>query len=85
MDENLLNSRDLKNVAMSMYRERRKLFLKLPKSRLEVHEALEGLNLQTNKNESFTFVNDVESGIVIFSCNTNFTKFMGAKMITTYP
>lgn len=71
MDENLLNSRDLKNVAMSMYRERRKRLLKLPKSRLEVHEALEGLNLQTNKNESFTLVNDAESGIMIFSCNTN--------------
>ena len=71
MDENLLNSRDLKNVAMSMYRERRKRLLKLPKSRLEVHEALEGLNLQTNKNENFTLVNDAESGIVIFSCNTN--------------
>ena len=71
MDENLLNSRDLKNVAMSMYRERRKRFLKLPKSKLEVHEALEGLNLQTNKNENFTLVNDAESGIVIFSCNTN--------------
>lgn len=71
MYENLFNSRDLKNVAMSMYRERRKRFLKLPKSRLEVHEALEGLYLQTNKNESFTLVNDAESGIVIFSCNTN--------------
>ena len=70
MDENLLNSRDLKNIAMSMYRERRKRFPKLPKSRLEVHETLEGLNLQTNKNESFTLVNDAESGIVIFSCNT---------------
>jgi hypothetical protein len=70
MDENLLNSRDLKNVAMSMYRERRKRFPKLPKSRLEVHKTLEGLNLQTNKNESFTLVNDAESGIVIFSCNT---------------
>jgi hypothetical protein len=71
MDENLLNSRDLKNVAMSMYRERRTRFPILPKSRLEVHEVLEGLNLQTNKNESFTLVNEAESGIVIFSCNTN--------------
>jgi hypothetical protein len=33
MDENLLNSRDLKNVAMSMYRERRTRFPILPKSR----------------------------------------------------
>jgi hypothetical protein len=40
MDESLLNHKDLKNVAMSMYRERGKQFPKLPKSRTEIHEAL---------------------------------------------
>jgi hypothetical protein len=61
MDESLLNPKDLKNAAMSMYRERRKQFPKLPKSRTEVHEALGEL-----KDENFTLVNDTESGIVIF-------------------
>jgi hypothetical protein len=53
MDESLLNPKDLKNAAMSMYRERRKQFPKLPKSRTEVHEALGEL-----KDENFTLVND---------------------------
>ncbi|CAG2237703.1 unnamed protein product [Mytilus edulis] len=71
MDENLLNHQDLKNVAMSLYRERRKQFPKLPKSRLEIHETLRQMDLNTSKTESFTLVNDLDSGIVIFSCFTN--------------
>ena len=71
MDESLLNPKDLKNVAMSMYRERRKQFPKLPKSRTELHEALGELNIKTSKDENFTLVNDTESGIVIFSCRLN--------------
>ncbi|CAC5397336.1 unnamed protein product [Mytilus coruscus] len=71
MEENLLNHQDLKNVAMSLYRERRKQFPKLPKSRFEIHETLRQIHLNTNKTESFTLVNDFDSGIVIFSCFTN--------------
>ncbi|CAG2218811.1 unnamed protein product [Mytilus edulis] len=71
MDENLLNHQDLKNVAMSLYRERRKQFPKLPKSRLEIQETLRQMDLNTSKTESFTLVNDLDSGIVIFSCFTN--------------
>jgi hypothetical protein len=33
---------------MSMYRERRKQFPKLPKSRTEVHDALGELNIKTS-------------------------------------
>jgi 3-isopropylmalate dehydratase small subunit len=38
MEESLLNLKDLKNVGMSMYSERRKQFPKLPKSRTEIHD-----------------------------------------------
>ena len=55
--KNLLNPKDLKNAAMSLYR-------------LDVHEALDHLHLQTNESESFVLTNDVNSGVVIFSCNS---------------
>ena len=71
MEENLLNPKDLKNVAMSIYRERRKNMPKLPKCKEDVHEALNVISTETNKSENFTLVNDLDTGIVIFSCSVN--------------
>ena len=45
LDESNLQTKDLKNVAMAVYRERRRELPVLPKSRIEAHEALKSINL----------------------------------------
>jgi hypothetical protein len=44
LDESNLQTKDLKNVAMAVYRERRRELPVLPKSRIEAHEALKSLS-----------------------------------------
>jgi hypothetical protein len=64
---------DVKSVKRSIYGERRKKFPKLPKSCLESHCALEDIKerIITNRKENFLMINDVESNIIIFSCDVN--------------
>jgi hypothetical protein len=64
---------DVKSVKRSMYGERRKKFPKLPKSCLESHCALEDIKekIITNRKENFLMINDIESNIIIFSCDVN--------------
>ena len=70
LDESNLQTKDLKNVALAVYRERRKELPVLPKSRIEANEALKSTNLNTNKDESFMMVNDQENGIIVkLSCS----------------
>jgi hypothetical protein len=65
---------DLRNVSLSLYRERRKHLPTLPKSREDTHAAIEMIDTMTSKNEQFLIaVNDQESGIIIFSTETNVT------------
>ena len=45
LDESNLQTKDLKNVAVAVYRERRRELPVLPKSRIEAHEALKSINL----------------------------------------
>jgi hypothetical protein len=45
----------------------------LPKSREDTHAAIEMIDTMTSKNERFLIVNDQESGIIIFSTETNVT------------
>lgn len=71
MEESLLDRKDLKNVAVSLYRERRKNMPRLPKCRVDIHEVLDAIDTTTNKSENFTLVNDQETGIIIFSCSVN--------------
>jgi hypothetical protein len=73
LDESNLQTKDLKNVALAVYRERRRELPVLPKYRNEAHEALKSINLNTNKDESFMMVNDQENGIIVFTCNSNLT------------
>lgn len=68
MEENHLESRDLKNASLAIYRERRKKYPTIPKNRTHVHDAVRELTIKTNKSENFLLINDVESGILIFSC-----------------
>ncbi|XP_068238357.1 uncharacterized protein [Palaemon carinicauda] len=69
--ENNLQSGDLKCLAQSIYRERRKQYPVLPKNRKEVHQALESMNTTTSKGEEFVLENNPDTGIVILSCTTN--------------
>jgi len=65
--EENLRTEDIISVRQVLYRERRKRFPKLPKSREEVNTALENLKpILTNKGEDFVLINDSVSGIVIF-------------------
>jgi len=43
----------------------------LPKSREEVHSALDGMDIKTNRDELFLLCNDSTKGLVIFSSKKN--------------
>ena len=70
-DDHTLESKDIRSIAQSLYRERRKIYPVLPKSRDEVHHAIELMDMSTCKEENFVIMNDAQSGIVIFSCISN--------------
>ena len=70
-DCSAIQSKDLKSIAVSMYRERRKELPKLPKTRDEVQAALQNIDTRTCKGDVFLLYNDLDSGIVIFSCDAN--------------
>ncbi|CAC5384871.1 unnamed protein product [Mytilus coruscus] len=70
--EETLIEKDLKSLTMAIYRERRKEYPNLPKSRDDGHNTMDVLELQTNKKESFCLINSKEHGIVILSFNSNF-------------
>ena len=88
--ENLLKTNDLRNLAQSLYRERRKDLPKLFKYREDVNDSLDILDLNTNKDERFLARNSRETGIVIFTCVTmlnvalnsssNYIPYMDVKM-----
>jgi hypothetical protein len=71
VEENNLTENDLKSLLMVIYRERRKRHPTLPKSREDVHIALDGMTIETSKSENMCLINDQESGIIIFSCTSN--------------
>lgn len=71
MSENNLHRNDLRNVSLSLYRERRKNFPTLPKSREETHTTVREMDTTTSKAEDLLMVNDPDSGIIIFSTATN--------------
>jgi hypothetical protein len=53
-----LHSKDLKNIALAVYHERRKELPALPKTRAEVHETLRSISVLTNKEENILPMND---------------------------
>jgi hypothetical protein len=71
MNENNLHRTDLRNISLSLYRERRKHLPTLPESREDAHAAIEMIDTMTRKNEKFLKVNAQESGFIIFSTETN--------------
>jgi len=56
--ENNLLQLDVTNASKAIYRERRKYFPALPKSKDDVHDAVEILDTKTNKLENFVISND---------------------------
>ena len=50
--ENNLTENDLKSLSMAIYRERRKKHPILPKSREDVHTALDGMTIETSMSEN---------------------------------
>lgn len=68
---NELESTHVRSIAQSLYRERRKVYPVLPKTRQELHQALNSMTTSTNKGEDFILENSPEKGLVILSCATN--------------
>ena len=69
--EEYLTVSDTRNIALALYRQKRKKYPALPKNRSDIHHALDHMTLETNKNEQFLLKNDHNSGVVIFGCTTN--------------
>jgi hypothetical protein len=61
----------LKLPQLAIYRERRRELPPLPTFRDEVHDAIDKMDIKTNKEEPFVLHNDRETGIIIFSCTSN--------------
>ena len=53
MNENNLHRTDLRNVSLSLYRERRKHLPTLPESREDTHAAIEMIDTMTARMKSF--------------------------------
>lgn len=66
-----LTSADIALIRQCLYRSRRPSLPPLPKSLSDVHEALDSVDIQTNRKEEFLLENDKINNIVIFSCKTN--------------
>lgn len=56
------------SLSMAVYRERRKKYPMLPKSKAHVHESINNMAIETSKSEPFTLSNDTKSRIIIFQC-----------------
>ena len=65
MDE-LIQPSDIRSIGQSLYRERRKHYPALAKSREGVHYALTHIYTKTSRDEEFLLVNNEESGTIIF-------------------
>lgn len=66
-----LSSKDMRYISQTINHTKRKTLPKLPKSSNDVQEFLDKNEIQTSKNESFVFINDRQSNIVVFSCKSN--------------
>ena len=65
------SSRTRVKISVVSYIRRKKEFPKLPKSRAEVQDEVNQVDIKTNRDEPFVLHNDHEAEIVIFSCSRN--------------
>lgn len=68
---NTLTTKDIIYIRNNITHARLKSLPKLPKSSREVQEALKKIVMKTIKNEEFLLKNDVNNGLVMFSCDSN--------------
>lgn len=67
-----ITTTDVDYIRKNLYNARRKhLPYALPSSAEELHTILSKLDIKTNRNENFLFINDDKENIVAFSCATN--------------
>jgi hypothetical protein len=67
-----LTSKDIQYIRNNFGREKRKTFPKLPKSSLDVQNALNVLDIRTIiKDEQFLLINDLTEDIIVFSWISN--------------
>jgi hypothetical protein len=67
-DNQSIQTSYLKLLQLAIYRARRR---ELPPLPYEVHDAIDKMDIKTNKDEPFVLHNDRETGIIIFSCTSN--------------
>lgn len=70
-DENELTTKDISLIRRNIYNKKSKIYPALPKSREEIHTAVSSMVIKTNRNELFLHENDVENGMILFTCDTN--------------
>ena len=59
------------NVSKAIYRKRQKRHPALPKSREDLHITISNMTIETSKSENFLQVNNLDNGIIIFTCRLN--------------
>ena len=70
-DISTLTTNDVTLIKQNIHYARSLLHPKLPKSIHETQNALKSMNIMTNKDENFIFLNDFENSIVGFSTKIN--------------
>lgn len=76
-----LTTRDIYCIRKNIYYARRKFLPALPKSTLEVHDALQKMQPKTNRQEDFLLLNDSLNNVVIFSCIANLKFLSDSKIL----
>lgn len=71
VESKTLTLSDIYKIRHNMTRTQSALHPFLRRTLLQLHDAMEGYNLKTGRNESFLFVNGRSNNIVGFSCVTN--------------
>jgi len=66
-----INTQDISAIRKCIYRARRETLPTNPTCISEVHDIVDFLKPITSKNENFLMINDINSNIIIFSCETN--------------
>jgi len=66
-----INTQDISAIRKCIYRARRQTLPTNPTCISEVHDVIDFLKPITSKNENFLMINDINSNIIIFSCETN--------------
>ena len=59
------------NVSKAIYRKRQKRHPALPKSREDLHTTISNMTIETSKSENFLQINNLDNGIIIFTCRLN--------------